>query len=61
VESPSFHAAKNDRGVQQTTVDVNRPHDWYGFTVGSILAKRNIWGIPSTSVPARNPIKTNRP
>lgn len=44
VESPSFYAAKNDRGVHKTTVDVNRPHDWYGFTVGSILAKPEYMG-----------------
>ena len=38
-----------------------------GLTIGTAIQwaafwlSRSIWGIPSTSVPARNPIKTNRP
>ena len=44
VESPSFHAAKYNRGPHKTTVDMNRPHDWYGYTVGCILARPEYMG-----------------
>lgn len=44
VESPAFHAAKHNRGPHKNTVDMSRPHDWYGFTVGTILARPEYMG-----------------
>lgn len=44
VESPSFHAAKYNRGPHKANVDPSRPHDWYGYTVGTILARPEYLG-----------------
>lgn len=44
VESPGFHAAKNHRGPYKNNMDMSRPHDWYGFTVGTILARPEYMG-----------------
>lgn len=44
VESPGFHAAKNNRGPHKNRTDNTRPYDWYGFTVGSILARPEYMG-----------------
>lgn len=44
VDSPSFHAARNNRGTYKGRVNNTRPHDWYGYTVGTILAKPEYMG-----------------
>ena len=44
VESPSYYSATRGRGGFQGRIDATRPHDWYGFTVGEILAKPEYMG-----------------
>lgn len=54
VECPSYYLAKlreeRDKGKAdrkkkgQSALDKNRPYDWYGFTVGSILSKPEYMG-----------------
>ena len=63
VESPSFHAAKYHRGPHKANVDPSRPHDWYGYTVGTILARPEYMGHTvnfrscKQSYKDKNPIK----
>ena len=44
VESPGYYFAVRGLGTRKNNMDMSRPHDWYGFTVGEILSKPEYMG-----------------
>lgn len=44
VERPSVYLAKRGQGTTKTSADMNRPYDWSGRTVTSILSKPEYMG-----------------